>query len=285
MTLMAGPMRTRALVVAFLLAMAAGWAFSGVDRRPGAQNTVRFAAACALLAASVAAAAFARVGRSERVPAARPPQPRLSRARLALGALALLSYAGAVVVYLARGDTPVVGPLWLASVVFLLAAAFRRGAGEELRRGDWLLVAGLTGLAFLLRHLRLTELPSDLDNDFALAGLNTLDLLARPRLPIVGNGFGGEPLLHYAVFGASMRIFGENLYGLAMNSVLFGTLCVPLVFLLGRELFGRRAGLVAAALLTISVTHSTIAASVIALSTVGHTKYSIRARKLGNTSQ
>ena len=49
-----------------------------------------------------------------------------------------------------------------------------------------------------------------------------------------------------------MRLFGQNLYGLMMGSVIAGTLVIPAVFLLGREMFGRRVGLVAAVLSAIS---------------------------------
>jgi 4-amino-4-deoxy-L-arabinose transferase-like glycosyltransferase len=52
-----------------------------------------------------------------------------------------------------------------------------------------------------------------------------------------------------------MRLFGENHYGIVMASVVLGTLSLPLVFLLGRELGGAILGFMAAGLLAISYTH------------------------------
>ncbi len=53
----------------------------------------------------------------------------------------------------------------------------------------------------------------------------------------------------------SMRLFGQNQYGIVMKSVIFGTLSLPLVFLLGREVGGRPVGLITAGLLAIDYTH------------------------------
>jgi 4-amino-4-deoxy-L-arabinose transferase-like glycosyltransferase len=64
-----------------------------------------------------------------------------------------------------------------------------------------------------------------------------------------------EHLLSYDQFLAwSMRLFGQNHYGLVMHSVLLGTASLPIIFLLGRELGGRYVGLIASALLAISYT-------------------------------
>jgi 4-amino-4-deoxy-L-arabinose transferase-like glycosyltransferase len=52
-----------------------------------------------------------------------------------------------------------------------------------------------------------------------------------------------------------MRLFGQNHYGIVMISVILGTLSLPLIYLLGRELGGRFVGLVSIALLAISYTH------------------------------
>ena len=75
---------------------------------------------------------------------------------------------------------------------------------------------------------------------------------------ILRHGFGGmisgvtsgesTPPLYYIVAWAWSKLFGTGEVGLRSLSALFGTLTIPLAFVLGRELAGRRAGLVAAAL-------------------------------------
>ena len=52
-----------------------------------------------------------------------------------------------------------------------------------------------------------------------------------------------------------MRVFGDTMVGLSANAALHGLLSILGVYLLAQELFDRRAGLLAAALLTISYTH------------------------------
>jgi mannosyltransferase len=75
---------------------------------------------------------------------------------------------------------------------------------------------------------------------------------------ILRHGFGGmisavasgesTPPLYYIVAWVWSKLFGTGEVGLRSLSALFGTLTIPLAFVLGRELVGRRTGLVAAAL-------------------------------------
>src|SRR3954451_12430079 len=75
---------------------------------------------------------------------------------------------------------------------------------------------------------------------------------------IVRHGFGdmlsavsaGEstPQLYYVVAWAWSKLFGTGEFGLRSLSAVFGTLTIPLAFVLGRELVGRRTGVIAAAL-------------------------------------
>ena len=75
---------------------------------------------------------------------------------------------------------------------------------------------------------------------------------------ILGHGFGGmisavasgesTPPLYYIVAWLWSKLFGTGEVGLRSLSALFGALTIPLAFVLGRELVGRRTGLVAAAL-------------------------------------
>ena len=70
-----------------------------------------------------------------------------------------------------------------------------------------------------------------------------------------GMALSQHSLFSHQLFAWSMRLFGQNHYGLVMISVISGTLTLPIVYLLGREMFGWEVGLIAMALLTISYTH------------------------------
>jgi mannosyltransferase len=79
---------------------------------------------------------------------------------------------------------------------------------------------------------------------------------------VLSGGFGqmlhevkaseSNPPLYYVLAWIWSRAFGLHEYGLRSLSALFGTLTVPVAFLLGRQLVGRRAGLIAAALVAVN---------------------------------
>ncbi|HEY0534859.1 MAG TPA: glycosyltransferase family 39 protein [Actinoplanes sp.] len=58
-----------------------------------------------------------------------------------------------------------------------------------------------------------------------------------------------HPPLWGSVLWADVRIFGYSPLALRIPSIVAGTLCIPLLYLLGRELFDRRTGIAAAVLL------------------------------------
>ncbi|MBV5323432.1 glycosyltransferase family 39 protein, partial [bacterium] len=62
-----------------------------------------------------------------------------------------------------------------------------------------------------------------------------------PIIPF-GIGWGLFPNLYYYMLAGSIHIFGRNEIGLRMVSALFGTFCVPLVYLIGRRFWGKLAG-------------------------------------------
>ena len=57
------------------------------------------------------------------------------------------------------------------------------------------------------------------------------------------------PPVYYALVGVFLALFGDGDLVLRLPSVIFGTACIPAVYLLGRRLFGTVVGLGAAALL------------------------------------
>lgn len=61
-----------------------------------------------------------------------------------------------------------------------------------------------------------------------------------------------NPPLYYVLAWPWAKAFGSSEYGLRSLSALFGTLTVPVAFLLGRQLVSRRAGLIAAALVAVN---------------------------------
>lgn len=175
--------------------------------------------------------------------------------------LALLGYTASAGLYLARGENAAVRLLWLGSIGLLITSqvpwaelpSWLRGAASGWRSMLW--PAALLALALLLRSYRLADLPQDLHGDMASHGLQALELLRSPARWI-GLGWADIPLPGFLPAVLSMRLTGDyGLVGLALPSVVGGVMSVWGAFLWARELLGRRAALLASALLAFSFVH------------------------------
>ncbi|MCF8042818.1 MAG: glycosyltransferase family 39 protein [Desulfarculaceae bacterium] len=120
----------------------------------------------------------------------------------------------------------------------------RRAAATELtgRQVAWWLL-GIVLLGALVRGMYL--LWPHMDSDIAVVGLMARHALNGEFVPLYwGNHYGGslEPLIAAGVFS----ITGAGPRALNATAVLISLSYLPLVYLLGKEIIGRRAGLAAA---------------------------------------
>ncbi len=149
--------------------------------------------------------------------------------------------------------------LHLGSVLALLVGAclldVRRGRAPGERpwtRVQVGLLLGILALAAVVRFWDLGGLPYGTWYDEAEDGLVALRILEEPGyLPVY------EPRVnsagHYLLMLAgSLRLLGSSTEAVRAVSALMGTTAVAVAYLVGRELFGRRLGLVAAFLLAVS---------------------------------
>jgi 4-amino-4-deoxy-L-arabinose transferase-like glycosyltransferase len=120
------------------------------------------------------------------------------------------------------------------------------------RRPNQALQALLLGLAVVaigagLRFYGLGEWPPGLYQDEAYNGLDALNVLAGDhRLYFPANN-GREPLYIYLV-SLSVGVLGRSPLAVRLPAAVLGTLTIPATYALGAALFGRRAGLWAAAI-------------------------------------
>ncbi len=118
-------------------------------------------------------------------------------------------------------------------------------------RAQWFLwgVIGLTALAAAVRFSTL-GLQSYRHDEAVTAGRVLLAGLS----PTMHQVWAGEstPPLYYFVAWLWSHPFGVGEVGLRSLSALFGTATVPVAYLVGRELIGRRAGLVTAAIVAVN---------------------------------
>ena len=128
-----------------------------------------------------------------------------------------------------------------------LAQQARAVLGER-SRGFWIVV-GLTALGALLRFATLGL--QSYHHDEVVTASRVLQPDFFQTMDVVGYSESAPPL-YYALAWFWTQFTGTAEFGLRSFSALVGTATIPVAFLLGAELRGRRAGLLAAALVAVN---------------------------------
>lgn len=151
--------------------------------------------------------------------------------------------------------------LWLASGLCYLTALgktafsnFPWKAWLREHRSELLAVAAVTLLAAVFRFIDLGQIPRVVDGDegrLGLAAQSTVSTaLANPFA--LWENFGG---LYLQLVNIVIRLLGSTPLAVRLLPALSGVLAVPCLYLIGREIAGRRPALIASILLAISHTH------------------------------
>jgi 4-amino-4-deoxy-L-arabinose transferase-like glycosyltransferase len=167
--------------------------------------------------------------------------------------LLLTSPILALIAALAAGDNAKMISPFLASVSWVAAigAAIVGGFSSQGGRIAWprpeaYLLVGLTLLAFLARGLATDRVPIFLTGDEGSAGIAASEFVKGEwNNPFIVSWYS-FPSLFFFLQSLSVRILGHTTEALRIPSALVGALTVAAVYVLGRAMFGRRAGLVAA---------------------------------------
>ncbi len=116
-----------------------------------------------------------------------------------------------------------------------------------------LIVLSITAIALALRSINLNAYPPMFHGDEGEMGMEALRVLGKgDPLPLFGTGWFNFPNLFFYLQAGSLKIFGQNINGLRMLSALFGTACVPIVYIFARKYWGIVAGFISAWLMAIS---------------------------------
>lgn len=111
------------------------------------------------------------------------------------------------------------------------------------------IIFALTAIGFYLRFNNLGDKPFWFDE--AVTSYAAIGLLEHGT-PVLPSGVDyNRALLNTYLIALSFNIFGISEFSARIVSVIFGTLSIPLVYLLGKEL-GKRTGLIAALIITFS---------------------------------
>ncbi len=104
-------------------------------------------------------------------------------------------------------------------------------------------------LAAFMRLHQLDSLPPGLHPDEAANGLDILNIIHHHDFQPFYARNGGREGLFFIIQALFVWLFGNTTYALRLAPALLGTLAVGVVYLWGSSWFGRRAGLVAAAIM------------------------------------
>lgn len=178
---------------------------------------------------------------------------RLHPAQLILLALApILAYLA----HLAAGNglqarRPVLAAgAWILAILTAVAGGLRwrdwRHSPPVALRRELLLSAALFLVALALRAISLDDLPGTLSGDEASAGLVAVQFRLGQADNLLGLGWFSFPSFYFAVQSAGVWLMGQTAAALRLTSALAGALTVVGLYWLGRAMFGRLAGLLAA---------------------------------------
>lgn len=186
------------------------------------------------------------------------PSPGAPKLRFSFFAPAIAAYLLSTALYLITGETWVVRWIWLLSIALLLTPLWRQISLRTLRSiaaWEYLILVIVTFVAFLLRYTDVENLPLHVDNDVAIMGLRSRQLIENNDWRWVGMAETIHHLSEHQFIALSMRLFGVSLTGLAMFSILAGSATCVVVYAYGRIFFNRWVGLLAAAFLAFNYVH------------------------------
>jgi 4-amino-4-deoxy-L-arabinose transferase-like glycosyltransferase len=103
-----------------------------------------------------------------------------------------------------------------------------------------------------MRFYKLNALPPGLHPDEAANGLDIFRILEHHDLRVIYSTNGPREALFFYLQTIGVMLFGNTILALRVAPAMFGVLAVLMVYLLTKELFGRRAGLIAALLMAVN---------------------------------
>lgn len=124
----------------------------------------------------------------------------------------------------------------------------------KLHRYELLAVALVTLLAIVLRFYKLGDLPRVVNGDEGRAGVAALSTNVYPYVNpfALWENFGA---LYLQFINFCLSIFGSSPFSLRLAAAIGGSIAIPAVYLLTRQISGHRVAMIAAIFLAISHTH------------------------------
>ncbi|MBN1815027.1 MAG: glycosyltransferase family 39 protein [Anaerolineae bacterium] len=110
-------------------------------------------------------------------------------------------------------------------------------------------------LVFFLRIYLLPSIPFGWHPDEAVKGIMAREVLAGKAFPVFFSAFTGRDALYIYLEAAAFALFGEGMLAGRLLSAFIGVLTVAMTYAVGKVMFNRRVGWLAAGLMSVSLWH------------------------------
>jgi len=127
-----------------------------------------------------------------------------------------------------------------------------QGTGTRRQWLHWAALGAVLAVSLGLRLWHLDDQSIWYDEGWSI---HLAQLSPRQALALIASPGHTHPPGYYALLMGWVRIFGDSVFAVRGFSVALGVANVVLLYLLGRDLFGKPTGLIAAALLAVSPAH------------------------------
>lgn len=116
-------------------------------------------------------------------------------------------------------------------------------------RIELLIVSCILLVGLFFRIYNLSDHPFPWSGDEASVGIEGTRIISGEITDFFATGWSGQPNWSFVPTAISLLIFGKNFFAIRLVSALVGTLAILCLYLLARELFGRRVAILAAGFL------------------------------------
>lgn len=217
-----------------------------------------------LLAFAAAATGFALLFNGGHVERPDAEAAGASRIRVRPLIFSAVMAAAAFALFAGNRYTPLNLGLWIAAGVFALVSIWDVAKPTSLFSGEtwraigrdwtlWMLALAMLG-GSILRLWAIDTIPAEMGTDLPLIYQGVARIFdGNPE--IFSTIFPGREGLFFYVAALATIPFGLSDVGLLATSAIVGTVTIPALYLLGRELFNREVGLYASALIAVSHWH------------------------------
>ncbi|MDX1416188.1 MAG: glycosyltransferase family 39 protein [Candidatus Promineifilaceae bacterium] len=145
---------------------------------------------------------------------------------------------------------------WLIAILFVVGGSLERRAEPiHIKRQEIIFMGLILAAALLLRGLATDIIPTTFSGDEGSAGLSAMSYLRGDFNNIFTYGWFSFPSFYFGLQAAFIAVLGPTIEALRLSSAVAGALTVIAVYWLGRVLFDRLTGILAATYLALSHYH------------------------------